>query len=141
MPNLVWVPSPLSALSDMHESQVQKLLQATSVRLFRDATTATSLRPYADYAWSRLPAPATTARALDPDRLALFEVGIEFVNRRIGYLDSFVSGADEILNTGGLTRKLISSRYTAGLPQLGKGDIKKFRESMASYRDALRNAT
>ena len=88
MPNLVWMPSPLSALSDMHESHVQLILQRTSVALFRDVGCAPSVRSYSEYAWSRLPNPTTMSRTLDLADLAVLEADDAFVARRLTYLSS-----------------------------------------------------
>lgn len=140
MPNLVWIPSPLSALSDSHESHVQLILQRTSIALFRARECAPSIRSYSDYAWGRLPSPPPEGRALDLAGLALFEVDDAFVNRRVTYLNSFISGADEVLRTGRLSRKLISTRYTQGLPLLEPAAIADFRDALASYRNAVANA-
>lgn len=140
MPNLVWIPSPLSALSDIHESHVQLILQRTSFSLFRAVECAPSVRKYSEYAWGRLPHPPTTGRTLDVSELALFEVDAAFVARRMAYLNSFISGADEVLQTGRLSRKLISTRYTQGLPLLDPAAIANFRDALASYRNAVADA-
>ncbi len=140
MPNLVWIPSPLSALSDIHESHVQLILQRTSIALFRAVECAPSVRNYSDYAWGRLPSPPPTGRTLDLAGLAVFEVDAAFVDRRVTYLNSFISGAEEVLRTGGLSRKLISTRYTQGLPLLDPAAIGNFRDAMATYRDAVVDA-
>lgn len=137
MPNLVWMPSPLSALSDVHGSHVQRLLQRTSIALFRTKLVSETVRPYAGYAWSRLPGPPTSARGLDISKLALFEVDDAFIARRVKYLDSFVGGAEEVLRSGVLRRKLISTRYTTGLPLLDPEAVADFRTAMSDYRNAV----
>lgn len=140
MPNLVWMPSPLSALSDSHESRVQRVLQSTSYGLYRNVEPATSVRRFADYAWSRLsPAPPGT-RSLEMAELATFEVDDAFITRRVNYIKSFVSGAEEVLRTGALGRKLISSRYTAGMPLLDRQAVGTFHATMSDYYKAVSDA-
>ncbi len=140
MPNMVWMPSALSALSDMHESHVQLLLQRSSVALFRNVEVANPVRYYAEYAWHRLPTPRYEGRSLSTNELAVFDADHAFVRRRVNYLTAFVHGAEAVLESGQLRRKLISTRYTAGLPLLDPAAIADFRDAMLQYRDAVQAA-
>lgn len=73
MPNLVWLPSPLSSLTD-HFPRVRALLQRTSQVLFRGHEGVTT-SSYTDYVWDRLE-PAARSHgdepALEPKLLARF---------------------------------------------------------------------
>lgn len=137
-PNLVWLPKPLAPLTD-HHWRVQALLQHTSVARFRSVDVA-GRAPWTEYAWSRLASGTRggVAEGLDLHRLASFRAGREFVRRRLAYVDRFVAGADEVLSVGRLTSKLVSSRYTAGLPGVGREELAAFRSSLASYAHAVR---
>ena len=132
MPNLIWLPTWLAPLTDRH-SGVQTLLKRTSCARFRAQPVHPAVRSYAERAWRRLPSPPTGAMLPLPG-LAEFQPGETFFARRIRYLDKFVEGCDSVLNAGGLTKKLICSRYTAGLPRLSRPEITKFRNAMCDYR-------
>lgn len=137
MPNLVWLPRPLSALTDFNR-EVMNLLQCTSTALYRDREMGT-LHEYAEYAWSELTTVGMeSGRVLDLENLARFRVDVSFVERRLKYLDDVVVGVDEIICDGGLSEKLISSRYTTGLPNIPPLDLVRFQTSLATYRDSVR---
>lgn len=134
MPNLVWLPTALAPLSDRHESHVQQVLQRTSRRLFDEEHP--QILQHAAYAWSQLPAPPS-GKELDVGLLARFNADRAFVNRRLRYTDRFIAGADEVVRTGKLGRKLISSRYTAALPGLQTAAVAQFRDTLVEYRDSV----
>ncbi len=139
MANLVWIPSPLNSLTD-HHPRVQALLQATSRAIFCGHE-GISTAAYTDYAWNRLiphGVPVPVEPRLDVDNLAFFEINSAFVERRLVYLDKFVAGADTVLAGRPLSTKLVSSRYTAGLPLLDPESVQKFRAMLHDYAHAVR---
>lgn len=140
MPNLVWMPSALSYLSDQHESHVQRILQATSIGMFRSVEVRTPLGAYAETAWAALPAPPPGTSPLDIDELALFHVDGKFIQRRAAYLTQVVSGVEEALLTGAIQKKVISTRYTQGLPGLENSALENFRNTLTDYRAAIEQA-
>lgn len=139
IPNLVWLPTPLAPLTDRHGSLVQLLLQRTS-RLKYWGQEPPQFLPYTDRAWDQLAAPPP-GRTLDIDSLANFAADPAFVRRRLEYIDRIVAGADSVVRTGGLSSKLISSRYTAGLPRLEKHAVERFRDLLRAYRQAASDST
>lgn len=137
MPNLVWLPRPLSALTD-YNVDVMNLLKRTSLKMYRDAELG-SLASYAEYAWTELsPQAPPSGETLAINDLSCFRVDTAFVKRRLVYLDNFVSGVDQIVETSELQKKLISSRYSSELPKLPKPTLVRFRNLMVKYRDAAR---
>jgi hypothetical protein len=139
MPNLVWLPSPLSSLSD-HHPRVQELLQRTSQSLFRGHESA-AISGYTDYVWRRLvPSNPTTASdsELDLTALAMFSVDRSFIERRLAYIDKFITAADEVLSGKPLSRKIICTRYTVGMPRLDGSAVSEFRVALDCYRTAVR---
>ena len=135
MPNLVWLPSWLAPLTDRQGSDVQTVLQRTSVLLFRNVEVCEPLKVYSDLAWEKLPAPSI-GEALSSQQLSMFDPASNFYTRRLRYLDKFVHGCDEILAGRALTQKLICSRYTEALPTLERSEIKQFRDIIDGYRNA-----
>lgn len=139
MPNLAWLPSWLAPLTDRKGSPVQALLQRTSIARFRNEPVPPALRKHTEGACRQLfsPGPGPT---LPAGELASFDPDVRFFRRRIAYLDKFITGCESILETGILSGKLICSRYTAGLPDLGPTAVREFRDSMSNYRDATAGA-
>jgi hypothetical protein len=135
MPNLIWLPTWLAPLTDRQGGAIQALLQRTSIARFRSQPVHPAVTPYAERAWRRLPAPSTGA-VLPLRGLASFQPDRGFFARRIRYLEKFVEGCDSSLNGETLSKKLISSRYTAELPGLSRANVTRFRNAMWDYRAA-----
>lgn len=138
IPNLVWLPMPFARLSDIEFGPVQSLLQRTSIALYRGVAPAHAVDQYHRSAWASLPEPAPGA-TLDLKTLCSFAVDDAFIKRRMNYVDSFISGAESVLATGRLPRKLISSRYTSGFQSLSPNSIARFAEDLRAYRAAVRS--
>lgn len=139
MPNLIWLPSWLAPLTDRQDSHTQELLQRMSYTRFRGAPVERDVKPYADYCWARLSAPAP-GRELDPAVAAEFRPNAAFFRRRVAYLTKFVAGCDEVLASGTMNKKLICTRYTVGLPRVPQTAVAEFGAQMRDYRDAVEAA-
>lgn len=137
VPNLVWLPTAIAPLTDRQGSRVQMMLMQTALYLYAAAPMRPLIEEYSKYAWSRLPAPLPEFGALRADHLAQFTPDAAFYRRRIAYLDQFISGAGSVLATGSLTRKVVCTRYTTGLPLLDREHIAAFGTALGDYRDAL----
>lgn len=135
VPNLIWLPSWLAPLTDRQGSEIQAVLQRTSIALFRGVEVRRPVSDYAELSWRKLPAP-TCGVTMVSEKLHMFSPVRAFFTRRINYLDKFVKGCDEVLASRPLSRKLICSRYTLELPTVELGEIGKFRASMADYQRA-----
>ena len=137
VPNLVWLPMPIARLSDLECGPIQYLLQRTSLAVYREVVPLASVEPYTANAWARLPQPPP-GPMLDLANLNYFMADDAFVERRIAYIDQFLYGAESVLATGTLKRKLLSTRYTEGFPKLAPAAIQKFAYDLAAYRAAVR---
>jgi len=139
MPNLVWLPSAISPLTDHHQ-RTRELLQRSSQLLFRGNSEGATSR-YTDYVWAKLAprsAEPATGPSLDLAELAFFGVDRAFINRRLAYIDTFVDGVDRVLAGLPLARKIICTRYTAGMPLLEPAALTVFRTELDDYRTAVR---
>lgn len=139
VPNLIWLPSWLAPLTDRQGGDVQALLQRTSIALFGDVEVPDPISAYIAEAWEKLPAPSPGV-LLDRAQLQKFEPVPTFFSRRLAYVDNFVRGCDEVLEGRPLSRKLICTRYTEGLPSLKREDTLRFRNEMDRYRRAASSA-
>lgn len=136
VPNLVWLPMPFARLSDIEAGPIQSLLQRTSIALYRAVRAISAVEDYQTSAWAALPEPEP-GEDLDLDKICYFNVDRAFVRRRLSYIDRFISGAESVLTTGRLERKLISTRYTAGFQLLDHASIAAFADALRAYRTAV----
>ena len=124
VPNLVWLPRQVAKLSDLEGDIIQTTLQATARAIYEPAPVAAHLREPVDEAWQLLPPPKVR---VSPNLEALnwFVATPAFFATRTARL-SIVIKALETLGAGGtLDKKVISTRYTEGLP-----DVPQDRRSM-----------
>lgn len=139
MPNLVWLPSWLAPLTDRHDSHVQHMLKRESYRRFRDAPVGPSVAQYAERGWARL-APPPPGPVFSQGDVPEFRPNRAFFRRRLAYLTKFVEGCDAVVATGHMSKKLICTRYTEGLPALQPAAVSAFATEMREYRDASQAA-
>lgn len=136
MPNLVWLPTIISSLTD-YNTHVKDLLKRTSLSFYGDGPPG-ELERFTTYAWGLLLVDDPTAgRTLDITRMSTFEVDERFVQRRITYMNKIIKGVDEILETGALGSKLVCSRYTEQLPHLDRHRLISFRDALREYSEAV----
>lgn len=113
VPNLVWLPSQVSKLSDREGSPVQRALQALAWRIYRDAPVAPHLHDVVEEAWDLIPEPDDLPDLPD---LNWFEPTKRFFATRQNRLDSVIGGLERLQADLPLDTKVVSSRYTDGLP-------------------------
>lgn len=130
IPNLIWLPSQVSKLTDREGSFVQSYLQALSRRIYGDVELTPELEAIVRPIWGQLTVRADVAGVSLPDPSALnyFEGGEGWISRRTQALQSVIRGLDD-QEGGQSNRKIISSRYTEGLPQISANA----RESLSSW--------
>lgn len=136
MPNLVWLPSWLAPLSDRQGSVVQRLLQRTSLALFADAPIKPSLEQVTNYAWSRL-GDVPPGEHLALQQLSYFTPDVKFYERRLASIEGVVRACGEIAATGAPAKKLICSRYTAGLPELHRDVLTGYSNGLRAYHASV----
>ena len=137
VPNLVWLPTWLAPLSDRQGSWVQQLLQRTSRDLFHNQLVEPPVAKTAASAWARLDAPAP-GPSFDPNALATFVPNGAFFKRRLGSLERFVHGCEDVESGRPIRRKIVCSRYTNGLPLLDPEARRAFAGAMSAYSSAVK---
>ena len=116
VPNLVWLPTQVSKLSDREGSAVQSALQGLAWRIYREAPVADHLREVVEEAWSMIPEPE-----LIPDELPesnYFRSSGPFFATRKSRLRAVVDGLTTLQNGGELGPRVVTRRYAEGLPMV-----------------------
>ena len=142
VPNVVWLPSEVSKLTDREGSFTQQYLQALSYKIYREIPLNSTIQPYVEEAWSRLPIPEGIPSQGLPEvkDLNYFNYNVDFIKRRYKKI-RIVKEALEEISSGNLPiGKIISYRYTEGLPELGKKSTRKITLYLGGYLKALESS-
>jgi len=132
IPNLVWLPIQVAKLTDREGSFAQSYLQALAIKIYRHVPVARGVRPMVEQAWQKLPNPAgVPSNGLpEPGELAYFEETARFLFRRYGTISTVRAALDRVADGRRPKGKVISSRYTKGLPQLKPDSVSELREML-----------
>jgi hypothetical protein len=113
VPNLAWLPSQVSKLSDREGGPVQLALQATAWSMYRHAPVAPHLTEIVEEAWAMIPPPVELVEELPV--VNSFCATDRFAATRRQRLDTVI-GALQRLNSGlDLEEKVVTTRYGEGL--------------------------
>lgn len=133
VPNLIWLPKQVSKLSDREGGPVQAALQSMSWAIYRHAPVAPHLTEVVEEAWSLLPEPELSID-FDEAELNWFESTPTFFSTRRSRLQS-VLDALMLLEAGEpLDRKVITTRYGDGLPQVSSAARSALRSRLQAFR-------
>ena len=107
LPNLVWLPSQVSKLSDREDGFVQTLLQAMSLRIYWGVPLTPKLRQFVEPIWQTLPKrPEADQIAIpDPRDLNYFAFDEAWLARRIKTLNTVVAALNQASNGTAVTGK------------------------------------
>ena len=116
VPNLVWLPAQIAKLTDREGEVMQKTLQSMAFAIYRDAPVAPHLVEVAEEAWAMVPEPQLiTVSASD---LNWFEATDRFFATRTTRLRTVVRAIEDLDAGRPLSTKVVTSRYTNGLPDV-----------------------
>jgi len=133
VPNLVWLPSQVAKLTDREGSTVQVTLQSLAWSLYRSAPVERRLDSVVEEAWSLLPKPAELSKGIDPRELNWFVSTDRFLATRIQRLNSVIGALDKLANGQVIDTKVVTSRYTAGLPSVSPSVRAALRDHLARF--------
>ena len=132
VPNLVWLPSQIAKLTDIEGSTVQRTLQEMAWARYRNCNVDAHVCDAAEEAWALLP-PPTQAGTHDMETWNYFIPTDGFVKRRQARVHSVLTAVQTVLSGAQLPKKVISTRYTEGLPLVDpaallelEGHLKRF---------------
>jgi hypothetical protein len=120
VPNLVWLPAQVAALTDREGSFVQSFTQALSIKIYQAHPVPSPPAAIAETAWSLLPPPPNIPPQGLPEieDLNFFEPTAAWADRRSAAVRLVVAALDARLAGSQMPTKVISTRYTEGLAML-----------------------
>jgi hypothetical protein len=135
VPNLVWLPSEVAALTDLHGAFVQGYTQALAVKIYRDQKVSSSLQPAVEKAWELLPVPENVpAQGLpDVDDLDFFMPTDRWMKNRLGIIATVKAALDAVTAGAAPVGKVVSVRYTQGLKQFPPSSAGPLRDHLAAF--------
>ena len=118
VPNLVWLPADVAALTDREGSFVQTYVQALSVKIYRHHPVIEPLQEIVSEVWDLLPLPDAIPEQGLPEivELNFFEPTERWLAGRKGKISLVADALEKVSRAEPLTREVISARYTEGLP-------------------------
>jgi hypothetical protein len=142
VPNLVWLPTQVSKLSDREGSFVQTYLQAISVKIYRTLPVVEPLKPIVEQAWNRLPVPSGIPEQGLPDAASLnfFEPEAGWFERRINTVKQVADGLALVVPGQVPEKEILSTRYTSGLPSVDPAKVQVLRQALTEYLGAVEAA-
>jgi hypothetical protein len=143
VPNVVWLPSQVSKLSDREGSFVQTYLQAVAVSIYGSLPLTPALSAIVEPIWERLPIRPAGVQGTslpDPHQLNYFRFDEDWLARRLRAVDTVTRALSEVREGRPLTGKVISTRYTEGLAGLPNEAAEKLHTELARYSHAVREA-
>jgi len=132
VPNLVWLPAQVSKLSDREGGPVQQALQALSWATYRHAPVAPHLADIVDEAWAILPPPRLSLDTVP--ELNWFETNPRFLSTRRSRLADVIDALERLADGRPLDKKIITTRYTEGLPEIGQPERAALLEHLKRFR-------
>lgn len=134
VPNLVWVPSQIAKLTDLEGQVVQRTLQGMSWLLYHDVDVHPATADIAKEAWALLPPPDLThmgdVTSVDWN---FFIHTDRFLTTRFRRIDLVRAAATEVLQGITPSTKVVSTRYTEGLPTVDHDALRDLRKFLDRF--------
>jgi hypothetical protein len=132
VPNVVWLPGQIAKLSDLEGSTAQQILQEMSWARYREAEVAPHLQAVVEEAWGMLPEPPTS-HPHDLGSWNYFVPTDRFMNMRQARIGLVLQGVKDVVAGRPLNRKVISTRYTQGLPHVHPAALVELEEHLSRF--------
>lgn len=139
VPNLIWLPAQVAALTDREGSFAQAYLQALSYKIYERTELTPEAATLVRSIWFKLPAPDTIPPEGLPDveSLNFFQPNAPWFNRRRATVRRVIEALSKRVAHQPSSHKVISRRYTAGIQNLDIEAAKSLRSALLSYVDIV----
>jgi len=136
VPNVAWLPGQVAKLTDREGGVVQQTLQAMAWRIYRDAAVAPHLAVVAEEAWALIPDPPIEIEPFELDELNWFEATDGFYRTRATRLRAVIDALDAVHEGRSLPRRVVTTRYAAGLPAVKQGTRADLRQFLGRFLES-----
>lgn len=138
VPNLVWLPSQVAALTDREASFVQSYTQAISIKIYRHVPVHSSTQASVDEAWSLLPVRDDIPQQGPPsaESLNFFRPSDRWLTERLRKIRNVANALDAVAKGKAVTTK-VSTRYVAGLPAVNTRAARRLRDTLLTLASSL----
>lgn len=135
VPNLVWLPSQVAKLTDREGGIVQATLQAMAFSIYRNARVSLHLEGVVADAWNLIPTPALKVEPIALERLNWFKATPRFFETRRDRLERVLRALEALERRDQLATKVITTRYTEGLPNVGLQSRRSLLQWLRRFRE------
>jgi len=136
VPNLVWLPSQISKLSDREGSIIQDLLKVATWAIYRKAPVNPKYKKSVDCIWKKLEPSILKIKAgtyFKPSDALHFVSTEKFVNTRINISQDALSFIDSCLCKSPKASQGTTGRYAKNLPLFSVKKIKSLRSKVSKF--------
>lgn len=138
-PNLIWLPADLARLTDVEGSFTQRYVQALSLKIYENLEVEDELQKIIDESWELLSKeneiPLHSLSGAED--LNFFVVTERFIKRKIKNIRVVSNALRQVSEGKPIAKKVLSTRYTEGLPKVDKDNAKQLRLSLERYLMAV----
>jgi hypothetical protein len=133
VPNLIWLPSQVAKLTDREGGVVQRTAQAMAFKIYRDVPVEGRLRDVLDHAWGMIPQPDIAIEPFALEDLNWFVMTDSFFKTREARVISVVDALEALEQGKTITAKVITTRYSNGLPDIGAGARSELKRYLRDF--------
>lgn len=140
VPNLVWLPTEVSKMTDREGWFAQRYIQAISIGMFKEVKLPRSIGGIVRKIWAQLPEPGDLGVSLpDIEKLPRFEMKDILVKNKVRDVNVVAKFIDKILQNSALPtgRGAVTTRYSQYLPKVDIDSLKDLFERLENYAKAL----
>lgn len=140
VPNLVWLPKPLAVLTDVEGSFAQQYVQFLSYNIYVKVRVNRVLSKTIKECWSLLPKPYLS---LPRKKVVVnfFEYKPRMQKSRISIIKNVQKALELCIAGEKLSKKVISKRYTDGLPNVSKEHLIRLNIELKNYLKTVEEAS
>ena len=136
VPNLVWLPKPIAVLTDEKDSFAQQYVQYLSYKIYRQEQVKGILSTTINNCWKLLPKPALLPSSKKVV-VNFFEYKEKMLETRILKIQNVQKALELCIAGEKLSKKVISKRYTNGLPNVSKEHLIRLNSELKNYLKAV----
>jgi hypothetical protein len=135
VPNVVWLPTEVAALTDREGSFAQTYVQAIAHKIYRGHSVVPALTGIAEQCWSLLPTPTAIPEQGLPDVAALnyFVPNETWAKTRLETILSVAGALGHVRQGKPVTGKVVSSRYGDGLQHLKPSNVRDLQKLLQRF--------